>query len=184
MGNIDIGLIPLIRNLITRVARLEAQGSAVRRNDIRLGDVVVKTDPTNETIVMTNVNTKARTHLGIPAPAEFSYSGVLGVAGDDTDYAPPHTTTRNTVVTEIVLALRETASGTVTVQVWTNSGKSMVSVSLLAGDTVVVQGTNIPVQKNTLIYPKITASGTDAHDLSVTVRFGQPLTGDLSGDES
>lgn len=72
--SLDMGLVDMLRNMQTRIERLEAQNSAVRKNDIRLGDMVVTADREFNRICLKNLITGDEVCIGDPDDAEFSYS--------------------------------------------------------------------------------------------------------------
>lgn len=180
---LDQNLLELLKSLSLRVKNLEAQRDAVRRNDIRLGKMVVATEPVKGAISLTNLDDKSVTYLGIPEPAIFSYSGDLVVTAGPRDYAPPHTVPKDCSAIEIVVSLREPSTSDTSLLIWFNNGQSMKTITLPAGEYSTVLGVNIPVGRNQTIYPQLSSVGTDAHELAVIVRFGYPRSPELSPDE-
>lgn len=172
--NQDQGLIELIRAMQSRITKLETQFASSRRNDIRLGDLVVTTDRDTNRIKLKNLVTGSERHLGDPDDVEFSYSGLLSA---DDSFSPPYVMPQTSAANTIVLAQRE-SSGSVTVDIYFNNGSYVKTVTMLDGETTHIEGVNIPVGINTQIYVAITdVGGEGAQDLSVIIRFGDGSTG-------
>jgi hypothetical protein len=163
---------------------LESQDSAVRRNDIRLGKMVVTTDSVYNRIGIQNVRTKERTYIGNPQDAVFSYSGVVG----EGSVSPPHLLPQTTVARE--LAVGVLAGNTSTVDtvftVYFNDAELGVTITLPANQTVGIRGINVPIGMNQNIYVVCTdtnATDTPPIDPSVFVRFGAAASLDLTETE-
>lgn len=170
----DQGLIDLIRSLVSRITKLETQFSSVKRNDIRIGDLVVSSDREYDRIKLKNLITGNTKFLGDPRDAEFSYSGLLVVNGDETDISPEYVMPVTSNANAIVLSQRVSA-GDITVDVVFNETYTK-RVTILNGQTLRIEGINVPVGINTKIYVKLIDVPEGARDLSVFVRFGGGTT--------
>lgn len=176
--SLDMGLVDMLRNMQTRIERLEAQNSAVRKNDIRLGDMVVTADREFNRICLKNLITGDEVCIGDPDDAEFSYSGVLVVSGDETDISLPYLMPQTSVAKSIVLAQTENLSE-VTVDVYFNSGRYAKRVILPFGSLYTIEQVNIPVGINQSIFVKlidVDDAESGSRDLSVIIRFGTPTS--------
>lgn len=176
--SLDVGLVDMLRTMQTRIERLEAQNSAVRKNDIRLGDMVVTADREFNRICLKNLITGDEVCIGDPDDAEFSYSGILVVSGDETDISPPYIMPQTSIAKSIVLAQTENLSE-VTVDVYFNNGRYAKRVVLPNATTSIIEQVNIPVGINQSIYVKlidVDDAESGSRDLSVIVRFGTPVS--------
>ena len=159
--------------MMGRIRRLEAQNSAVRKNDIRLGTLVVTADPDYGRIGLENVKTKEKVFVGDPADAVFSYSGPL----ESGSTSPPHIMRQASVAREIVVSClpANVSDADMEFQIDFNDGEVILEVTLPAGDDLIVRGITLPIGINQRIYVTCTTTnGTDAPavDVSVFVRFG------------
>jgi hypothetical protein len=157
-----------------RITKLETQFASARRNDIRLGDIVVTTDRDTNRIKLKNLVTGNEKHLGDPDDAEFSYSGTLTVE-EGGSFSPPYVMPQTSAANTIVLA-QIVANGSVTVDVHFNNGSYTKRVTMLDGETIHIEGVNIPVGINTQIYVELIDADEGTQDLSVIIRFGDGST--------
>jgi hypothetical protein len=183
---VDVGLLQIIRDLQSRVSKLEAQQQSYRRNDIRLGDAVMRTDTDRNRISIQNLGTGETVFFGDPDDIKFSWSGVLAVAGDETDYSPPAIVPSNSTAVEAVLAIAVASTEDISVELWLNDNSFLTTLVLPADDTTHSIGLNIPVSKNSQIRVRLTDIGAveGLRDLSVTVRFGSSGSVQLTVDEA
>lgn len=171
--SIDQGFIDFVRSLVTRIQRLESQNNGVRRNDIRLGNIVVTTDNEYMRVGLQDIKTKERVFLGNPPDAVFSYSGPV----ESGSTSPPHAVPWVTVARELVITTLPANVGTedTTFVVYFNDGTIGVTITLPAGVSMQLKGLNIPMGKNQRIWVECTdtnGSDTPPTDVSVLVRFG------------
>ena len=169
--SLDTGFIDTLRSLIERVARLETQNNAVRKNDIRLGRMVVSTDPLYNRIGIQNVKTKEQVFIGDPADAIFSFSGTI-TGGS---VSPHHTLPTATVAREIVVSClnANVGSGNTEFLVHFDDGNISVPITLQANTNLESHGVNIPMGANDNIYVEcLSVAGLAPSNVVVHVRFG------------
>lgn len=181
---LDVGLIELIRSMLNRLDRLESQNDSVRKNDIRLGQMVVTTDPIYNRVGIQNVKTKEKVYVGDPSDAVFSYSGNV-VEGS---VSPAHVVPQPTVAREIVVTClpANTVSFDTEFLVHFDDASVSLAITLNADESLVVRGINVPMGANQRIYVECTdVSGAELApaDISVFVRFGTAATSDFTNTD-
>lgn len=182
VGHENVGVMELLRSLDRRLKRLESKDKSVKQNDVRLGNLVVTTDPVTNQVCIENLDTKEVVCFGADKPIEWSYSGTLNVVGGldsdgdgfaDVNNAPPWRAHVNAWANEIMLALVKPASGDVSILMhWPNG--NVIGYTLPAGEKFISFPLHMYFPKNSQAYPTLAQDGTDATDLTVMVRFGQP----------
>lgn len=178
----DMGFIEMLRQTNKRLAALENGGSRAKRNDIRLGDLVVGTDPQTGKVKVSSHRTGDSTLLGKDEDAKWSYAGEL----EYTDYndSPPHVMSTTLTAVEVVISLAVPVTADILIDVnfkavensGTAAGSIIIHGSLPAGKNVWVTPCNVPCPRNSIIYSTLLEYlGTDLpRDLSIFVRFGSP----------
>ena len=176
----DQSFIDMIKSMRRRLDALEKTMSSAKVNDIRLGDIVVSTDTTNDRLVMRNLITGNSKYLGDPEDVEFSYSGVLVYSVEDQSInSPPYVMPQNSVISEVVLAMTNATTDDINVYIVTGDNTHFFSATLPESSTTHVNPCNIPVGKNSQIYVQLQDLGAadgDAHDLTVILRFAPQTT--------
>jgi len=174
---IDGGLIDMLRGLKQRIERLEGQSVGVRRNDIRLGDIVVTTDPALNRICLENIRTKEMVCLGDPDNIEFSFSGVLTVAGDESDWSPPYVMPSSGTAVNVSVAIAVPSDEDISILVSFNDGSYNTTVTLPATQKTQTVGVNIPSGRGTQTRVKLKDIGAaeGLRDLGVVIQFGSPI---------
>jgi hypothetical protein len=176
----DQTFIDMIRAMKRRIEALEKQMVSAKVNDIRLGDIVLSTETENDRIVMRNLEKKTQKYLGDPDDVEFSYSGTLVYDAEDEGInSPPYVMDRNSVISEVVMSMNNATLDDVSVYVISNNTTHFFTATLPQGQTVWITPCNIPVTRNTRVFVQLQdlgAADTDAHDLTVILRFGPETT--------
>lgn len=171
----DESLLSMLRDLRRRVEELE-RGASSRQHDIKLGKMVLTTNPQTNKLTMKNSKTGDVTSFGALDRAEWT---VLTTSSTTLpENGPPFPVNDNTVAREIslsgVLATRTTA---ITVTVNFPSGDTVV-VTLPVDMGRIVVPIAIPVRAGQLIYPSVN-SNTSSEYITVQILFGQPVGYDL-----
>lgn len=183
----DQSFLDLIRSMKRRIEALERTMSSAKINDVRIGDIVLSTETATDRLVMTNLLNKTRTYLGDPDDVEFSYSGTLVYDVEDEGInSPPYVMDRDSVISEIVMAMNNDTLDDVSVYVISDSGTHFFTATLPQGSTVHVTPCNIPVGRNSRVWVQLQDLGDaagDAHDLTVILRFGPQTTAPRSTSE-
>lgn len=181
----DMSFPELIRNMNQRIKFLENGNAGTKRNNIRLGEMLVSTDPITNQLCIQNLESGETYCFGDgDEDAVFSFSGVLPIVPSATAYiSPPHIMAQNQVAKEIVLSLVTPSSTNIVCTVSfstflpsgnTATGTTSVSVTLPAGKNIWVIPVFVLCPRNSMIRVTLaTVTGT-AENLSVFVRFGQP----------
>ena len=185
--NEDQNFIDLIRSMKRRIDALEKTMSSSKVNDIRLGDIVLSSDTATERLVLRNILNSTQSYLGTPDDVEFSYSGILVYDIEDEGInSPPYVMPKNSVISEIVLAMNNVTLDDVSVFVISNDVTHFYTATLPEGSKVHVTPCNIPVTKNKRVFVQLKdlgAADTDAHDLTVILRFGPETTAERTSSE-
>lgn len=169
----DEPLIPWLRRLQDRVERLEKGDKGVRQNDIRLGDMLITTDATTDEVCIQNLLTGDITCLGrqtVPM-AGWSFSGLVELNSDpDLNISPPYVMSENSTAIKIVIASRESFTGTVSVCV--NFANGVTTKLITLSSTMNTIDINVPMSTLDTITLTLVGPGTDCKNLSVFVWFG------------
>lgn len=180
--NEDKGFREIVRDILTRLTRLESsENNKVKRNDIRLSDLVVTADAPNMRLCLENLNSHEIVCIGEqtasdPAQAEWSFSGDI-TSSNEGDSSPAFSVERNTTARQIVIAqpCNNAFSGTLKVCVAFCDGGPTLQVSLPGSSPYTVREINVPCAENDRIVCSIFDAGsTAANNVSVFVRFGTP----------
>lgn len=165
----DAGILDWLRQLASRVDRLEKGDKGVRINDTRLGDSVLTPNTYTGQVEMKNLKDGSMTPLSGIRDLVFSYSGALA-AGD----SPPACVPDNSVVSEIVIT-RTDADGAVG---YTNIAVVFpgitINTGIAAGVTTNARPVHISVKRNDIIYCEVMCAADAITNVSVSLRFGQP----------
>lgn len=189
MSNRDINqsYIDRLRATEERLTRLESsKGTAVKQNDLRLSDTLVRADSPNNQLCLENLVTKEIVCIGEvtafdasdPAQAQWSFSGPMSNADQGT-FSPPYFCDRACTARQILVGRGYTDSftGTITVCVHFNNDTVLMSCSLVSPSEYVTKEINIPLVENDDIRVQLVDDGTNAEDISIFVRFGTPTVG-------
>lgn len=189
----DQSYIDKLRDTEERLRKLESsQNNAVRKNDVRLSDVIVTAHTTPLELCLEDLNTKQSVCLGAqtlqdPAQAEWSFSGDI-TASNEGDSSPAYSVERTTTARQIVVTQPCGSSFTGTlklcIQFCDNAGDTVLQVSLVGSSPFSSREINIPLVENDRIMCTIfDAPATAANNISVFVRFGTPTVGVTVGSE-
>lgn len=181
----DMTFPELIRQMHQRLKFLENGAAGVKRNNIRIGEMIVSTDPVTNQMCIENLESGEMYCFGEgDEDAIFSFSGDLpAVPGVDTYISPPHIMAQNQVAKEIVLALKTVADDDVVCTLSfstflpsgsTGTGTTTVSATLPTGKNIWVTPVFILCPHNSMITVELSDFGGTAENLSVFVRFGSP----------
>lgn len=169
--NPNIDIVTTLRNIETRLNKLEtAYNNSIKRNDIRIGDIVISAADDHGLLVATNVKTKEQTSFAKMGEQAWSFPGVISAGG----VAPPYVTPHDLTVTDIILAFTEPTTAQTVVDV--TIADRVVTCVIEIGQLTSVTLANVGILKHLQIYPTLTSTGgsTD-HDLTVIARFGVPV---------
>lgn len=177
----DQSYIDQMRDIQERLRKLESsQNNAVRKNDIRLSNVIVTANDTPLELCLQDLTTKQSVCIGAqtlqdPPQAMWSFSGPL-TSGDEGTLSPPYSVERDTVARQIVLArnFSESFTGTVIICVSFNNGATIMRADLPAASRFTTTEINVPLLENAEIRCELIDAATNAENISVFVRFGTP----------
>lgn len=173
--NPNTDLVTTLRNIETRLNKLEtAYNNSIKRNDIRIGDIVISAEDDHGLLVATNVKTKEQTSFAKMHEQAWSYPGVVTITSTVADTAPPYVTPHDLKVTDIILAFTEPTTAQTVVDV--TIANKIVTCTIEIGQLTSVTLVNVGVFKHQQIYPTLISTGGFVdHDLTVIARFGVPI---------
>lgn len=194
----DMTFVELIRDMNQRIKFLENDNAGTKRNNIRLGNIVVNTDDVANKICLQNLQSGDIHCFGYgDEDAVFSFSGTLPNVPSDVQYkSPPHVMTENQVAKEIALSLVDSHVNDIEVQITfktfgrqgdTETGSTTIVCTLPAGKNVWITPIFVLCPRNSIIYVELTdydESTDPTENLSVFVRFGKPSSLTQSKDAS
>lgn len=173
--NLDTSIVTTLRNIEERLRKLEtAHNNSIKKNDIRIGDIVISAEDSHGLLVATNVKTKEQTSFAKMGEQAWSFSGVVTITGNaTTDSGPPYITPHDLAVTDIILAFVTPTTAETVVDV--TIADKVVRCTIGINQTTSVTLANVGVLKHNQIYPTlISTSGSVDRDLTVITRFGLP----------
>ena len=173
--NLDTSIITTLRNIEERLRKLEtSHNNSIKRNDIRIGDIVVSAADEHGLLVAHNVKTGEQTTFAKMGEQAWSFHGVLAITGGIADVGPPYVTPHDLTVTDIILAFTEPTTAVTVVDV--KIADKIITCTIGINQTTSVTLANVGVFKHQQIYPTlISTSGSTDHDLTVITRFGVPV---------
>lgn len=174
----------MLRDVQRRLDRLEGSSKTAKQTDIRLGNLIVRTDPVTNQVCVENVDTREVVCFGGDKPIEWSFSGTLDVLGGldsdgdgfaDVNNGPPWRAHVNAWANELMMTVVQPASGDITIFMhWPNG--NVEPYTLPAGQKFISFPLHLYIKKNEQVYPTLVFDGTDGRDLTVLLRFGTPAT--------
>jgi hypothetical protein len=172
--NLDPGLLPWLRDLASRIERLEKGDKGVRVNDTRLGDSVLTPNTYTNQVEMTNLTTGEMVPLTSVRDIVWSWYGPL--SGTPPLDGPAACIPDNLVANEIVIVNPQGFGSVCVALVFPNGGT--IVTSTVAGQTVRVRPIHIALNRNDIVYVSlydfVSDLDGDPANVSVTLRFGQP----------
>lgn len=168
--NEDPGLLSWLRDLSSRLDRLEMGDKGVRVNDTRLGNSVLTPNTYTNQVEMKNLGTGDMIPLSGVRDVVWSWSGALE-AGADSD-SPPACIPDETVANEIVIS-RTNTDGACNIGLIFPGGFTIYT-GLAAGKPVHSRPIHIALPRNSLVYVQLLCASGGIANVSVCLRFGQP----------
>jgi hypothetical protein len=105
----DVNMLEYIRQLESRIKRLETKDKGVRQNDIRIGNQLISEGTVDNTLTVRDLRNNAQ--FVLPSPSEpyqtevtFSWAGAVTDVIALNNVSPPYKLNRAVTVHEIVLA--------------------------------------------------------------------------------
>lgn len=170
--HLDPSLMDMLREFDARLKKLESsQNNAVKKNDIRIGDIVISSHDDTGELVAKNLKSNEVTSFVKVQEQAWSFNGVLSVAGDASDNAPPYRSRHNVVITDILMSLIvPSVDG---VDVLFTAGNATLACTLPVASTLSITPANLHLRMNDLAYVTLTgAPGVADRDLTIIARFG------------
>lgn len=171
--NLDPNILTWLRNISSRVERLEKGDKGVRINDTRLGDSVLSPNTYTNQIEMKNLRSGEMTPLTSVREVVWSWSGNLVTGDDYGDVSPPEVMPDTLVANEIVISRPPTnTDGGANIDI--NFPGFTIHTGIADGHTVNSRPIHVQLQRNEMVYLTLTCADADVSNVTVTIRFGQP----------
>lgn len=176
--NIDASLLSYIRDLNSRIERLEKGDKGVRVNDTRLGNSVLSPNTYTNQIEMKNLKSGEMVPLTSIREIVWSWSGALEMPdGGGNTISPPEVVPDTLVANEIVISRPPPYDGSAGISVIFPG--FTIYTGIADGHAVHSRPIHIQVKKNDMIYlnlecVELGSSEGSISNVSVALRFGQP----------
>lgn len=193
--HVTTGFVDRLRRTEERLRVLEgSKSTAVKQNDIRLSDTLVRADSPNNRLCLENLVTKQIICIGeqvdtsTPPQAVWSFSGDIASANVG-DISPAYVMDRDATARRIVVAQQCGESfgggeGSLLLCVsFCDTAGVAVLMTLNGSDEMTSTEINIPMVEDDRITVEVIQTTTPRpHDISVFVRFGTPTVGETTGN--
>lgn len=191
----DQNVIAMIREMREQIKVLQTtQNNAIKRNDIRLSDTIVRADSPNDRLCLENLVTRQIVCIGeavdesIPPQAIWSFSGDIATANIG-DISQAYVMDRAATARQIVVAqpcgeVFGGGEGTLSLCVSFCDTAGIAVLTTLAGnEEFSVVEINVPMVENDRMTVEVIQTTTPRpHDISVFVRFGTPTVPETTGN--
>jgi hypothetical protein len=172
--NVDPNLLAYIRDLNSRIERLEKGDKAVRVNDTRLGNAVLSPNTYTNQIEMKNLKSGEMVPLTSVREVVWSWSGTLQTGDGLGDVSPTEVVPDTMVANEIVISRPIPAESAGGANIRVIFPGFSIYTGIAANTYVHSRPIHIQVNRNDVIYLRLDCAETSVSNVSVAIRFGEP----------
>ena len=171
--NIDPNLLAYIRDLNSRIERLEKGDKAVRVNDTRLGNSVLSPNTYTNQVEMKNLKSGEMVPLTSVREIVWSWSGEV-ITGDAFGDVSPTEVMPDTLVANEIVISRPPTSVTGGVNISVVFPGFVIYTGIADGYAVHSRPIHVQLKRNDVVYVRLDCADSGVSNITVALRFGQP----------